>query len=270
MVMILFLFIAFGDGVNGQGGPPLITDDTGTPGSGNWEINFSATMQKQPGACSWEAPLLDLNYGLGDRFQLTYDVPWVFLSETDQSTQNGLGNSKVGAKWRFLDQGEKGVALSVFPQLTFNNPTSAARRGLVEQGTELFLPWEMTKSFGPVKAGTELGYALSSHEQNSWAAGLAAGFPATEKLELVGEIRGTAAQDLHDQDVAGNIGFRRKLTENLSLLFSIGRSLWTSGGERTEAMTYLGIQFIFGRKTKTSDKKSPGDHSAGVGKDQTI
>jgi len=28
-----------------QGGPPMLTDDPGTPGSGAWEINFAYVVQ---------------------------------------------------------------------------------------------------------------------------------------------------------------------------------------------------------------------------------
>ena len=30
-----------------QGGPPLLTDDPGTPGKNNWEINLGYTMDRQ-------------------------------------------------------------------------------------------------------------------------------------------------------------------------------------------------------------------------------
>ncbi len=45
-----------------QGGPPLITDDPGTPGHGHWEINLAVTAEKRGGARSYESPLLDINF----------------------------------------------------------------------------------------------------------------------------------------------------------------------------------------------------------------
>ena len=32
-----------------QGGPPLLTDDPGTPGRNNWEINLGYTIDRQSG-----------------------------------------------------------------------------------------------------------------------------------------------------------------------------------------------------------------------------
>ena len=91
--------------VFGQGGPPLITDDPGTPGDGTWEINLAFTAEKTA-EDEWffEAPLLDINYGVGDRVQLKFEIPWVWLHEEGEATRNSLGNSEIGVKWRLFDQ----------------------------------------------------------------------------------------------------------------------------------------------------------------------
>ncbi len=82
-----------------QGGPPLITDDPGTPGDGNWEINLAFSAEKRRAERSYESPLLDINYGLGDRIQLKYEVPWLVIQECSRHTRAGLGNSELGARW---------------------------------------------------------------------------------------------------------------------------------------------------------------------------
>jgi hypothetical protein len=50
-----------------QGGPPLLTDDPGTPGNRKWEINIANTQFFSPGENEIETPLLDINYGLVSR-----------------------------------------------------------------------------------------------------------------------------------------------------------------------------------------------------------
>ena len=67
---------------NGQGGAPMITDDPGTPGDGNWEFNIASTREHAESTTAHEAPLLDINYGLGDRVQLTFEVPWIVIHES--------------------------------------------------------------------------------------------------------------------------------------------------------------------------------------------
>jgi hypothetical protein len=75
-----------------QGGPPMITDDPGTPGTGKWEINIATTLERRPHEKSWGLPQLDLNYGLGDRIQLTLQTSFVVLKRSDHGPIGGWGN----------------------------------------------------------------------------------------------------------------------------------------------------------------------------------
>ncbi|HEV7490736.1 MAG TPA: hypothetical protein VGO25_08015, partial [Rhodanobacteraceae bacterium] len=85
-----------------EGGPPLLTDDPGTPGDGNWEINLAWTSERTSDSKQDELPLADINYGAGDRVQLNFQLPWVSESSPGNA---GFGNAQVGVKWRFFDQG---------------------------------------------------------------------------------------------------------------------------------------------------------------------
>jgi hypothetical protein len=76
-----------------QGGPPLRTDEPGTPGNRNWEINVASTQFWSKAEREFESPLLDINYGLGDRIQLKYEVPYLFDSDHGAPFKGGFGNS---------------------------------------------------------------------------------------------------------------------------------------------------------------------------------
>src|SRR6187455_3167995 len=80
-----------------QGGPPMITDDPGTPGDGHWEINVAFTTEHSPDERIAEMPLVDLNYGIGERLQLKYEVAWLRL-EDDSGRHDGFSNSLAGVK----------------------------------------------------------------------------------------------------------------------------------------------------------------------------
>src|SRR5438045_231098 len=101
-----------------QGGPPLLTDDPGTPGNRNWEINIAATHFRTAEEREIEVPLLDINYGLGDRIQLKYEVPYLFDSDERAPYRRALGNSLIGVKWRFFQKcDENGWNISTYPQI---------------------------------------------------------------------------------------------------------------------------------------------------------
>src|ERR1700678_4585153 len=96
-----------------QGGPPFRTDDPETPGNRHWEINFGWIGDRNPAAGAYQIPDFDINYGLGDRIQLKYELP-ISIEETRPSTASpgvpassetvigGLGESLLGVKWRFF------------------------------------------------------------------------------------------------------------------------------------------------------------------------
>ena len=119
-----------------MGSPPLITDDTGTAPAGHCEFNLGFNTERRPGSRLSEAPSFDVNYGVGEGMHLNFALPWLRLREDGAPAQEGLGNSTLGVKWRFVDGGEKGLSVSVFPKVEFNNPgSSSADYGLVEPGS---------------------------------------------------------------------------------------------------------------------------------------
>jgi hypothetical protein len=96
-----------------QAGPPFRTDDPETPGNKHWEINFGWVGDRNPAAGAYQIPDFDINYGLGDRIQLKYELPIAIeenrvlppVTETQPvvpgSVLAGLGQSLLGVKWRF-------------------------------------------------------------------------------------------------------------------------------------------------------------------------
>ena len=137
--LALLLFLAARAGV-AQGGPPLVTDDPGTPGDRRWEVNVAFTFEKRGSERTFETPLLDANYGLGDRIQLKVEMPWIVRGEDGRNRESGPGNALFGVKWRFLDGKSGGLSISTYPQIEINASRSSAGKGLVENEPGLLLP----------------------------------------------------------------------------------------------------------------------------------
>jgi hypothetical protein len=115
----------------------LITDDPGTPGNHNWKINFGWIADHNPGNTSYQLPDIDINYGWGDRIQLTYEIPLAAATDQNNTTRAGLDESLLGVKWRPCEHHTAGepksdenmnFSLAAYPQASINNPTSAVRR----------------------------------------------------------------------------------------------------------------------------------------------
>jgi hypothetical protein len=116
----------------GQGGPPLIGDDPGTPGNGHFEINLSYPYLRTAHTTTMDVPYIDANYGLGDHIELSYQGGWLIGKIDDQSWQTGYDNSLFGVKWRFLDEDTNGVDMSIYPQLGYNTTAALSRVGLLD------------------------------------------------------------------------------------------------------------------------------------------
>ncbi len=221
--------------------PPMLTDDPGTPGNRKWEINIGASIERNTFEDSFLFPFFDLNYGLGERIQLKYEVPWVTSSRKEDSTLGGPGNSVFGVKYRFLDEDKEGIAVSVYPQVEFNNGSSSADRSLVDKGATLFLPIEIQKQIGWLGVNGEVGYLFKPGD-DEWVYGLLFGHKF-EKVELLAELHGTGLRNFKNHHDVVNFGVRWDFAENKTLNASIGRSLRNRSEQDPSLIAYIGVQF---------------------------
>lgn len=228
-----------------QGGPPLLTDDPGTPGNRNWEINSAYTVESRSGDSESEAPILDINYGWGDRIQLKFELPWVVQKE-DGELRSGLGNSLLGVKWRFLDDDTHGLEISTYPQLELNNPVHSVERELVDRGPGFLLPIEIAKKAGPLDLDGEGGYWFERPCTRRWIAGLVAARNVNSRLELLTEVYSIGSDD--GRDNTWDFGGRLSLFRPVTLLFMAGRSFDPDAGRQPQFIGYFGLQFVLSSK----------------------
>jgi hypothetical protein len=229
----------------GQGGPPLLTDDPGTPGPHHWEINIAATMERSRTRRLFELPLVDINYGVGERIQLKFEAPWLLLREKGQPAAKGIGNSLVGVKWRFFEDENRGLAVSTYPQLEFKGSAGADDDEFVEGRPQLILPVEVTKGFGSISINGEMGYRVVPRGTDELFYGLAIGRQLTRRAQLLGEINGESLRNFRESELLFNLGMRLRVNRKLTLLFSAGRPLRKVSADDPNFIAYAGTQFTF-------------------------
>lgn len=216
------------------GGPPMITDDTGTPGPGAWEINTAATAFRTHTEWESELPLIDINYGIGERIQLKYEVAWTRTHESGESTRSRLGDSLVGVKWRFYDEGETRWRISTYPQLDLSSAS---------EGTTLLLPVELDRHFEAFDVTVEVGRELPRHEAGSWYAGAVVGHSLNEDVQLLAEVHAGEIESTESGRFAVAAGARIGGMPLGTLLISLGREIGGGGAPRASLLGYLGWQF---------------------------
>jgi hypothetical protein len=240
----LLALIAQGSQSRAQGGPPYLTNDPGTPGNGNWEINLASMQTISRSVAAYQIPQIDLNFGLGDRIQLTYEMPYVLQSSAHEAPQSGWSNGYPGVKWRFLDQGEDGWQMATFPQLETAGSAHARDAAIAGPGPRLLLPVEMSKKVGPIDVDFEAGYYFPGHGPKERFLGLVIGRSVTEQLELDAEIYDDRAYDATPHTDTFDLGARYKLRPGIIALFMAGRSINGFGNGQPEFMGYVGVQLL--------------------------
>lgn len=113
---------------------PLITDDTGTQGTGGnqVEVAYNRTVEKDAGARSvgHEVPIV-YTRGITDALDLYIGVARLKLEPPHPGpAERGWGNIALGAKWRFYENEATGLSLGLKPEVRLPVSESREARGL--------------------------------------------------------------------------------------------------------------------------------------------
>jgi hypothetical protein len=234
-----------------QGGPPFLTNDPGTPGNGNWEINLGSMQSVARGGSAFQVPQLDINLGLGDRVQLTYEIPFALQASAGQPLHSGWGNALSGVKWRFLDQGEQGWQLSTFPQIETGVSPHAQLTGIGGAGPRYLVPLEVSRPLGPLQLNVEAGYYVPGHGPRERILGFVAGRPISMRLELDAEIYDDRIYGTESHATTFDVGGRYQLRPGVIALLLAGRSLNGIADGQPQFFGYFGVQILlsdYGRR----------------------
>ena len=222
----------------------MITDDPGTPGPGKWENNIAIAFEHRPHETTYDLPVIDLNYGVGEHIQLTLQGGPVLLKRSGHGLIGGLGGTEAAVKWRFLDEEKSGFDASMFPRVISNITQSSVRRGLAEDGTRFQIPFQIAKTFGRFHADAECGPLANTIGRSEWIYGIVGGVELAKTTMLMTELHGTSRMNFTRDILTVNVGLRRQLTEARILIASIGHELRDPDHARS-FIGYLGVQLLY-------------------------
>ena len=221
------------------GGPPLVTDDTGTPGHNKWEINLAHTRNNTKLEDAEEFSI-DANYGLGEKTQLNIIIPHTYINRDERNNVSHLGDIQLAVKYRFIDESDWFFSVSSTPTISF--PTGNHRSKL-----DFFLPLEVDKQIKGLYIGTQVGYNIHRNDgvENELFYGFFSEYPVCKKIDVLGEVFGSFAKHTKTDSPLFNVGFRYKINKLFSIMSSAGRSFEgrDSGGE--DFHSYVGFRFKF-------------------------
>lgn len=196
---------------------PYLTDDTGTQGSGHWQLELMLEYQRNPRTADTadatvhqlrKATLLTpvLTYGLRDTLDVALGLNYTRQRSIDDGAvthaAEGTSDSTLELKWRFYEQ--NGLSLGVKPGLVLptGDETRRLGTGRVSWGVNFILtqelaPWTFLANVSHAKARYSLPADAEANRTHLWRASAGVGYLLRDDLRLVGEagIRTNSAID---------------------------------------------------------------------------
>lgn len=207
-------------------GPPYETDDPEPPDPGQFELFFACYTAAQSGGSAGGAPQFEMNYGAAKDLQLSVSVQGAFDAPRPGAQQYGLGDTLLGAKYRFLQEGGSSPQGALYPQVTL--PSGEAQRGLGNGRAELLLPLWFQKSWGPWTSFGGGGYWINPAPMGrNWTfIGAALQRDLNERVSVGAELFFHSADSWSDANGLGsNLACIYTLTSNDQIVASGGRDL---------------------------------------------
>jgi len=180
---------------------PLVTDDTGTQGSGGNQVEFAAFRQRFTSlgdtTRTWTYPVV-YTRGITDALDVYAGVSFVRVRHAgpDEDTK-GTGNPVLGVKWRAWEDEARKLSVGLKPEIQFDVSDDVERRSLGAGRTGYGLALLLTQEteFGAVHvnlAANHVRYSLPEnvdfHRRNLYRISAAPVFDVGEHWRLAADL----------------------------------------------------------------------------------
>ncbi len=186
---------------------PYITDDTGTQGAGNWQLELMAEQNRNDRTASTSDGVVRQNrrvttfnpvltYGVLDTLDVAFGLSHASQSTTENgaTTQDvsGTGDSTLELKWRFYEA--NGLSLALKPGLLL--PTGDENRGLGNGRlswninfilTQEVKPWTFLANVAYARSRFKLPADAEANRADVWRASAGLAYDLRDDVQLVGE-----------------------------------------------------------------------------------
>jgi hypothetical protein len=177
---------------------PLVTDDTGTQGTGNNQLEMNSDRATARDDSAQTVGDVTYSYGLTDTLDLFADQP------LNVSAPRGIGDTSLGLKWRFWESGHTSVAFK--PSVSMANAND--EKGFGSGRNNLTTLLIVTHVRGRLALHYNLGLSTNrfksqdmqdANRRTLWTASAAATYDVLPQLKVVGDIGVARNPDITNQ-----------------------------------------------------------------------
>lgn len=227
--------------------PPLVAGDVPTADKNHVEWFIGMRYQKTD-SIERQIPFTEMVYGISDRQELTFEIPYLSLNGN-----HGFGDAVLGTKFQFIKEAERipGVAGSFEIKLANASQT----KGLGTGANEYDLRLRSQKSWGWFTGLINIGYTfvgepnvdgIRQKRDNVLFTAFAQEFEIDSKTKILSEIYWRNSDEPGDPDrFAFDVGFKYRLFPDLALHAAVGKSLREDNSGGPDLRVYAGMKIEF-------------------------
>ncbi len=135
-------------------GHPMLSEDTGTQGKGNFELELGYDWSRLNGDGGFLFQP-QLSYGLSSTVDLIVQPSWTITDGANRQHLRALGDTNLDAKWRFFGAAPWSLGI----RAGFELPTAADNLGLPHDKISPHAIMVVTADYAPLSFDANLGYA---------------------------------------------------------------------------------------------------------------
>ena len=173
---------------------PLISEDTGTQGTGNLELELGNSWSVADGGRVYVFKP-QLSYGASPTVDLIAQPWWLSTRDATGASNQGFGDTNFDAKWRFFGQDP----LSIAVRAGVETPTARDGLGLPQPGYSPHALLVATVDRAPLVLHANLGYVhvpeASGVRVNGYHVSLAAMIAASDRLTITFDAAADSSPD---------------------------------------------------------------------------
>lgn len=229
---------------------PLITEDTGTQGRGNGQLELSVelghdeTTDAEEDAADVAAVLA---YGLLDNLDLMLTLPYVRTEvRTNGSTtrDDGLGDVGLDAKWRFFESGRLSAAMKAGVTLATGDESKGLGAGKANASLNFVVSYETESWGGHLHLGHHCNRNVHDERDAVRHVSVALTRTVAERLKLVADLgRFTTTDRAFDEDTSFlTLGAIYAMRDDFDIDVGVKHGLTDA---ETDTTLLLGVAFRF-------------------------